>query len=245
MNKTSVMVTLKFALKNIWQRPRLLTEFDYDKYWEDKRSVDQYLSAFQLARAECILPHLDPDRVVLDVGSGDGSVAKYISACSGCKIYCSDFSGKALDLLSEKGLPTINLDADSDYVNILKSNNIDTIMYLEVLEHIPDPERVVMKALDSVDRVIFSVPNTGFISHRLRLLFGKFPMQWRLHPGEHLRFWTLSDMQWWCNQLGFKEFKIIPYEGFPILNNFFPGLFSRGLIIIVKGHGKMNEEFGS
>jgi 2-polyprenyl-3-methyl-5-hydroxy-6-metoxy-1,4-benzoquinol methylase len=239
------MVTLKFALKNIWERPKFVTEFDYDQYWQDKRSVDQYLSAFQLSRAECILPYLGSKSVVLDVGSGDGSVAKYISESSGCKIYCSDFSRKALDLLSDKGLPTISLDADSDYINVVKSNNIDTITYLEVLEHMPEPERVVLKALKSVDKVIFSIPNSGFISHRLRLMFGKFPMQWRLHPGEHLRFWTLSDLQWWCNQLGFRDFKIIPYEGFPILNTILPGLFSRGLVVIVKGHSKMNKGTGN
>jgi len=85
--------------------------------------------------------------------------------------------------------------------------------------------------------LIFSVPNTGHYSHRIRLLLGKFPMQWRHHPGEHLRFWCFSDMRWWLMScLKFKEekFNIIPYNApISLLNKIFPSIFSRGILVYV------------
>ena len=85
------------------------------------------------------------------------------------------------------------------------------------------------------DKLIFSVPNTGYVAHRKRLLFGSFPLQWRNNPGEHLRFWTLGDMKWWLKQLNLYEKSIIKtYEGFPLLNKLWPGMFAMGIIVIIK-----------
>jgi len=237
VNKTSLLTTIKFTVKNIIERPNIVAKFNYDIYWSDKRKSRPFLSSFQKARAELVSGFLTQGSKVLDIGSGDGSVAKYLSRKSGCELVCSDFSDKALEFLKEQGLNTLKLKAETNYSEVARKNKINTITFLEVLEHLPDPERVLKEASNAVDTVIFSVPNSGYISHRLRLLFGKFPMQWRLHPGEHLRFWTLSDMKWWLIQLEYKNVKVLTYEGFPILNKIAPSIFSRGIIVVLRPPG--------
>jgi len=114
--------------------------------------------------------------------------------------------------------------------------SIDYILMLEVLEHVQNPEDFVHKALSAAnDSIFISFPNTGYIKHRLRLLFGRFPVQWRVHPGEHLRFWTLRDLEWWLGQLKLKDKSTIhSYEGVPILNKIYSGMFSAAFIVEIK-----------
>ena len=86
--------------------------------------------------------------------------------------------------------------------------------------------------------MIFSFPNSGYYAHRLRFLFGRFPLQWVVHPGEHLRFWTVKDVNSWVNALKMNFIKLIVYEGVPVLNKIWPSMFGQGIIIVItnKGH---------
>ena len=59
----------------------------------------------------------------------------------------------------------------------------------EFLEHTNNPEDIITHLLQYANKsVMFSIPNSGFISYRIRLLLGKFPRQWKVNPSEHLRF---------------------------------------------------------
>ena len=103
----------------------------------------------------------------------------------------------------------------------------------------PNPEQLILKLRGRFRKyLIITIPNTGFAGERLRLLLGRFPKQWALHPSEHLRFWTVTDFIFWCQQLGFRVEK---YYG--ILDEFYdikikvwkyyPKLFSRYILYIV------------
>jgi len=70
--------------------------------------------------------------------------------------------------------------------------------------------------------------------YRLRLLFGKFPAQWRVHPGEHVRFWTARDLRWWLLAQGIENYKIFYYEGIPLLNKIVPSLFAAGFVVYIQ-----------
>jgi len=224
----------KFAIKNTYERPKIKLNFDYDSYWESKRGKASSLSVFQKTRADIICNSLTNDDRVLDIGSGDGSIALYISRKVQCSILCSDFSEKSLALIKELNLDGLKKSIFDDFSSLILDEDINTVTILEVLEHIAEPEERLMFFLKHAEKVIFSVPNTGFISHRLRLLFGRFPMQWRLNPSEHVRFWTLSDMKWWLGELGISNFQIKCYEGIPLLNKMSPSLFARGMIVVIE-----------
>jgi 2-polyprenyl-3-methyl-5-hydroxy-6-metoxy-1,4-benzoquinol methylase len=120
----------------------------------------------------------------------------------------------------------------SKLYNLSSLPEVDYILGLEIIEHMPNTEEFIFKIQNKSKKgLIFSFPNTGYYSHRLRLLFGRFPLQWIVRPGEHLRFWTVKDVKWWVKNLGFNLEKLIFYEGVPILNKVFPNLFSQGIII--------------
>ena len=147
----------------------------------------------------------------------------------------ADISLKALSKLKAEGFETLRLDVENQKA-LSKLSEKDYILMMEILEHTKKPEEILLSLLSKANNaVIFSVPNTGFIVHRLRLIFGSFPLQWVSAPWEHLRFWTYKDMKWWLKELQLCErTKIIPYEGIPFLNKIFPGIFAMGIIVVIK-----------
>ena len=111
----------------------------------------------------------------------------------------------------------------------------DTILISEVLEHIAEPERVVTGVRDHVGlRLILTFPNIAYLPHRLRLLFGSFPVQWGWHPGEHLRFWSLSDFTWWLDQLGYEVVSVQASNGVRGLATLRPSLFGNQIVVVAR-----------
>jgi hypothetical protein len=116
---------------------------------------------------------------------------------------------------------------------------VDYYLMLEILEHVRNSEELLFHALRKSRRgVFFSFPNSGYLSYRLRLLFGRFPAQWRVFPNEHLRFWTYRDLVWWLRALGISGYEIHTYKGIPILNKIFPSLFSAAFVVFVSSEGQ-------
>jgi methionine biosynthesis protein MetW len=221
---------LKRSIKDLYFYPELrLRSLSYDEYWQNKKIGGA--NSFQKKRADWILGRVANHSTVLDMGCGDGSVLRLIKDARPIKVIGADASEFILKYLKEIGVESFYFNInDSDSLESIE--NYDHILLLEVLEHMASPEDFLVKVLDKVNKSVFiSVPNTGHIQHRLRLLFGKFPLQWRSHPSEHLRYWTKDDFHWWIKSLGFEQRSTVHlYEGVPVLNNLFPSLFARGII---------------
>lgn len=208
---------------------------DYDIYWRDKREKGLgKLSRWPKQRADMALSHMakDVDLTVLDIGCGDGAVLAYL------KVYARvtraigvDVSEVALKKAQSNGIETIY--AKVDPLKSLPQNlTADYVLMFEVLEHMINSEEQLRAAMDIAERgVFFSFPNTGYVHHRLRLLFGAFPLQWQVHPGEHVRFWTYRDLVWWLKALGFSQYQIHMYEGVPVLNKIWPSLFGQAFLV--------------
>jgi len=211
-------------------------KIDYDKYWKKRRGEDykSSLSGWQKERADYALKFLKDGDIVVDIGGGDGEVLKYIKSKVSIKGICADFDELVLAEAKKNGLETINIDL-SDLNNAVKIPDCDYILGFEILEHMPNPEEFIMAVKSRVRiSMIFSFPNTGYYTHRLRLFFGKFPLQWVSHPGEHLRFWAVSDVQWWIKNMGLHLDEIRLYQGMPFLNKILPKLFGQGIIVKIK-----------
>ena len=229
----------------IWRQIPLLTNYpktefeeispDYDAYWREKRGNGLgQLSPFQQARAEAVAGLIAQKSTVLDIGCGDGAVLRYIKENVGVEAWGVDRSEIALKAAASHGVRTIQGDlSDSRVIETLPK--VDYILALEVLEHMPDPE-LLLQALSGKARkgIIVSFPNTGYWLHRFRLLFGRAPAQWRRHPGEHLRFWTVKDTRWWVKALGWELQDLQCYEGVNGLNQLIPSWFAMGIIIMIR-----------
>jgi SAM-dependent methyltransferase len=215
------------------------SHFDYDAYWKEKRG--EYmggLGRWQAKRAN-LASRIIKDagaKSVNDIGSGAGEVLKVIKDKTGItSAVAYDSSPYALEIAKEMGLETqaFDVNKESDFALIKPA---DFTILFEILEHVPGSEALLKAAYtQSRQGVLFSFPNTGFFIHRFRLFFfGRFPMQWKKHPGEHLRFWTKKDLLWWLSAQGYKNFTIYYYVGTPILKDVWPAMFAAGFFVEIR-----------
>ena len=127
------------------------------------------------------------------------------------------------------------LDRDSELTKVY-----DYITVLCLMEHIQDPEEIVRKLKEHFTKgLIIAVPNVGFLPHRVRLLFGKFPVvNIFYHIHEHIRFWTVCDFKQWANFFGFEIIRIIPTTN-GLWARIWPSLFSSTIIYILQKKDKV------
>lgn len=205
---------------------------DYKKYWEKRgRTNKSILTTWQKDRAERILKIVNKGDVIMDVGCGDGALLKFLIDSKGVEGVGVDINEQILENAKSLGINTYKSDI-SDLSSLNDLPVVDYIMGLEILEHMPNPEEFIIKMLPKAKKgMIYSFPNTGYYSHRIRLLFGEFPLQWIIHPGEHLRYWTVKDVHWWIKSLGLKLNSLVLYQGVPVLNKILPSIFGKGIII--------------
>jgi methionine biosynthesis protein MetW len=214
---------------------------DYDVYWEKKaQSGMGILSPWRLRRAQVFARVIPPGSSVLDVGVGDGALLKFLVEQRGVRAYGLDLSPKAVEFCHSIGLHEVRLgDANRPIHQVVAETfgadaRFDYAICSEIIEHLPDPETLLLDLRRVVQAgIIVSIPNTGYHQHRLRLLLGRFPLQWVVTPGEHLRYWTRTDFRWWAARLGFRIDEEVPYEGTPGLKTLWPGLFAAAMVYVL------------
>lgn len=249
------MSALKRVIRNSWLRPvylwlaqhyRTLRRLfiypetanigavDYDTYWEQKKREGMgKLSAWRARRAQVFTDIVQTGDRVLDLGVGDGALLHYMLQRVQIDAYGLDISPKAVEFCRENGLNVDLADINQPITNFIHEP-VDYIIMSEIIEHVPDPESLLTSLRPYARKgLIVSIPNTGFYTHRLRLLFGKFPLQWVVTPGEHLRYWTRTDFHWWARQIQLRINHEYPYEGTPILKDLYPNLFAAALVYVL------------
>lgn len=207
---------------------------DPDLYWEGRgRRTAEQLSAWRLKRARLFTRLVaDGDRV-LELGTGDGALLRYLLNHRRIEARGIDIAPETVAFCRAQGLDVTLGDIRrpvSEFVN----EPVDYVILSEIIEHLPDPEGLLQDLRPLVRKgFLLSIPNTGYHQHRLRLLLGRFPLQWEVTPGEHLRFWTRTDFHWWARQLGLEIRREIPYEGTPVLKDLWPSLFAAAFVFVL------------
>ena len=214
---------------------------DYDTYWDNKAQLGLgQLSSWRLKRAQVFTSLVNAGDRVLDLGVGDGALLHYMLSQKAIEAYGLDVSPKAVEFCRANGLNVDLADINQPIVNFL-NGPYDYIILSEIIEHLPGPESLLNSLRPHVSKgIIVSIPNTGFHQHRLRLLLGRFPLQWVVTPGEHLRFWTRDDFHWWARELGFKIVREVPYEGTSLLKDLWPGLFAAAFVYVLRDNAQGN-----
>ena len=158
----------------------------YDKYgtknWIYRPVVDGYFRS--LAQA---LPSPLPGRV-LEVGCGEGHLAGWVRGrAAGASLTALDLS-PAMLAQAHLRYPAVDFACGSAFELPFAARQFDLVLFLEVLEHLPDPRRALQEARRvCAGELVASVPREP-IWRVLNLLRGAY---WR-HAGNtpgHLQHW--------------------------------------------------------
>lgn len=223
------------------EKLNIVEVLDYDAYWREKRGSLELGKAKNLSdnekmRADYVVSKIGKDTVSIgDIASGPGVIYAYLKERLNLKEYIGyESSDYALEVGKSLGMSGVKFDIN-DWNEFGKVKPADYYLLLEILEHIPNSERVLdLLYKKSGKGVFFSFPNSGNFLYRLRLLFGKMPMQWIKFPNEHLRFWTATDLKWWLRALGHTNYEIYYYRGIPGLQRLWPALFAGSFVVYLK-----------
>lgn len=217
------IIIIRETISVVEVRHICLEQMDYNKYWE-RRDVST-----TLPRHKIFSDLINRKSKVLDIGCGDGACLWYLKSEKDIEGEGIDISREAVARCVKKGIRANIADVSSSTFQI--DEKYDYIIIAEVLEHIAHPEDLMHKLKGKFNKlVLVSIPNIGYYKHRIRMMFGRFPIQWAFHPAEHLRFWTVKDFIWWAKEVGFRVIDIRPSNGIPFLYKLIPNLFCHQVV---------------
>jgi methionine biosynthesis protein MetW len=219
---------LRAGLRGMVGQPSWQPEcLDYEAYWRHRGAGAIH------PRFEIIATRLDPGQSVLDVGCGDGAMLEYFGRVKAIRGRGIDISATAVEQARARGVDA-QVATLEDLQRESPSPSFDHVVMSEVLEHVQDPENFVRRGWDVARQSLWlTFPNIAYFSHRLRLAAGKFPVQWVVFPGEHLRFWSVTDFRQWLRRLGLPEAQIYPSNGVTVfgLHRLWPNLFANQIVV--------------
>ncbi|MBI3209404.1 MAG: glycosyltransferase [Candidatus Solibacter usitatus] len=145
---------------------------------------------------------------VLDAGCGEGFQAEEIAALgnevTGIDCIENPQRGKAMTQYVQADLGA-GLEAVSAR---LQRTTFDKILLMDVIEHLPDPARVLVECrplLSPQGQVILSVPNIANVTVRANLFFGRFEYTERgILDQTHLRFFTRKSIRRMIDECGYR-----------------------------------------
>ncbi|MFQ3549530.1 MAG: class I SAM-dependent methyltransferase [Armatimonadota bacterium] len=156
---------------------------------------------------------MKPNSKVLEIGCSTGFVTKEIKK-KNCFV-----TGGEIDYDSAEKAKMIadqviigNIEDNSIWNNI--SDKYDYVIMGDVLEHLIDPENVLLKlknVLSENGELLLSVPNVAYYKIRLDLLFGRFNYtEFGILDSSHLKFFTKETLYKMLHNTGY-EIKELEY----------------------------------
>lgn len=154
------------------------------------------------------------------------------------------------EFIKKKNIKNIELYHSDDFNTFVqeKQETVDTLLSVAVLEHVVDPYGLLdsfYKLLNKDGTLIISVPNVGYLKHRIHLMMGKLPKtgtdedytNWRTEgwDGNHLHYFTEDAFKVILKDCGFKVIKLYGW-GYKLnkMRNLHPGLLSGEIIAVCK-----------
>ena len=186
-------------------------------------------------KLQYILKEIGSNRLVLDVGCGDGLLSHKIKE-KGNEVIGVDISSYAKELAEKRNVQVLLHDLEI-IPWPFTAKQFDVIIGSEILEHIfnlNDFLKECYRILKNNGLLLLTVPNIVYWKARLKFLFGKFYDQ--SHKG-HYHYFTIDTITNLLAINGFQVVKSIGIGGFPItvaIYNLFPSLAGNLLVKSIK-----------
>lgn len=141
---------------------------------------------------------------VLDVGCGTGVISCLLQELSGCEITGIEPDEARVAIARGRGLKV-----HQGYLTertAAELGRFDAVVFADVLEHLPDPGNLVIRAaamLSPSGFVIASVPNAAHWTMRMDLFRGRFEYEdCGIMDATHLRWFTHDSLRGFFGRLG-------------------------------------------
>lgn len=144
---------------------------------------------------------------VLDLGCGDGSLLKYLSASMEVRGYGIEKDDQNWLKSMQAGVNVIQMDLE-DGLHGFEDQSFDTVILSQTLQAMHNTEDIVREMLRVGREVIVTFPNFGYWRNRLQNLRGWMPVskdlpyQWYNTPNVHLC--TIKDFDQFCAKSNIK-----------------------------------------
>lgn len=152
--------------------------------------------------AEKLLPEKCMGLNVLELGGGTGEFSRRMMER---KIEVTFVDLNENNIVRARGMgikSTYRIDLNGG-LKLFANSTFDGVVMLEVIEHIVAAEfllQEIHRVLKSKGFLIISTPNFAFLLNRIRMLFGKLPVD----EGYHYRFFNVSSLKKKLINAGFK-----------------------------------------
>lgn len=131
---------------------------------------------------------------VVDLGGGEGAYSLELSR-AGYDVTVADINPESLKVAKENGLKTLLLQQG----DTLAEGAVDTVVLIEVLEHVQDPKAFLQSALKAArKRVVFTLPCTEDFDPLFRLGLSYA----HVAVSDHLWHFSLQEMRQLLDSLG-------------------------------------------
>jgi len=188
-------VTL-IAIKTLLEKDPPFFELvsNYEEYYDAS-----HITLNTVMRLKLIEGWIENNSSVLDVGCGEGFIMAYLAKEKKCKVKGIDISKKAVDKVRKMGFEAVVRDIDLEGLGLKDDEFYDYILFIEVIEHLKYPQRVLLEACKHAGKgIIVTLPNSGHVRWRLQMLKGYFPRQ----SFTHLHFWSIKDFKIFLRTIG-------------------------------------------
>jgi 2-polyprenyl-3-methyl-5-hydroxy-6-metoxy-1,4-benzoquinol methylase len=179
----------------------------------------QLITFGELSRpCKFVIDFIKPNAKVLEIGCATGYMTKELRN-KGCEVTCIEIDQELARKAEEfsKEMIVGDIEDPSALKNI--NNRFDYILLMDVLEHLRNPQNVLLAVKNYLAEkgvVIANIPNIAFYTNRIEIIKGKFEYQeYGFFDTGHLRFYTYKTSQALLTNAGYKIVKDIPFLYFP------------------------------
>lgn len=204
-----------------------------DTWWLQKIGSNYGVQWKHIAAAELLQTEHFP---IVDLGSGTGVFLKLVEdkfpgfSITGLETSAAAIENKICSSLMEQG----NIE------HWIPKTQVKTVSLIDVIEHIPNPEPLLINIANNCENLLLACPNFNFIKSRWDMLLGRVPFQNRVGRGGHVYWCQYHQLLELLDKVGFRvvrENHLYPRNNNKFLRamfNIWPSLLSIEFVLILK-----------